>query len=202
MELLQHILSDQSDDIMTEQLSDPILSEVYRRVQHDRRPYLRHVRGKIQRKLWWHFPKLELCNQLLCRKAHTAPGKPLVYQVLIPNTLITKTLKILHGNPYSGYYSADCTFKKAIIMCYLPGMRSDIDNFCAECHICEAYKKPVPQHRAPLQSIQAERPFQFVCTDITEFPLTSQGHKYVLVVQDHIQSMLMLFLCQIRKLLQ
>lgn len=52
------------------------------------------------------------------------------------------------------------------------------------CHICEAYK-PVPQHRAPLQSIQAERPFQFVDNDTTELPLTSQGHRHVLVVQEH-----------------
>uniref|UniRef100_A0A8P4KRG8 Integrase catalytic domain-containing protein n=1 Tax=Dicentrarchus labrax TaxID=13489 RepID=A0A8P4KRG8_DICLA len=64
-------------------------------------------------------------------------------------------------------------------------MRTDIDNFCTMCHTCEVYRKPVPQHRAPLQSIEAERPFQFVCTDITELPLTSSGHRYVLVVQDH-----------------
>ena len=185
VEMLQHTLSTPRNDILSKQLSDPILSEVYTWVQKNERPYLRHVKGKVLRKLWWQFPKLVLCNDLLCRKAHIAPGKPVVYQVLIPSLLITETMNILHGNPCSGHYSADRTFKKALTMCYWPNMRSDIDNFCDMCHTCEAYRKPVPQHRAPLQSIQAERPFQFVCTDITELPVTSQGHKYVLVVQDH-----------------
>ena len=154
-------------------------------VQQKKRPYLRHVKGKIQRKLWWQFPKLVLCNDLLCREAHTAPGQPVVFQVLIPKTLITVTMNILHGNPCSGHYSADRTFKKALSMCYWPSMRSDLDNFCDSCHTCEAFRKPVPKQRAPLQSIQADRPFQFVCTDIAELPVTSQGHRYALVVEDH-----------------
>lgn len=185
VEVLQHTLSGQGNDIVANQLSDPILSEVYKWVQQHKRPYLRQVKGKIQRKLWWQFPKLVLCHDMLCRKAHIAPGQPVVYQVLIPTALVTETMNILHGTPCSGHYSADRTFKKALTMCYWPSMRVDIDDFCDRCHTCEAYRKPVPQHRAPLQSIQAERPFQFVCTDITELPLTSQGHKYVLVVQDH-----------------
>lgn len=77
MELLQHTLSSQGNDILAEQLSDPILSEVYRWVQQNKRPYLRHVKGKMQRKLWWQFSKLVLSNDLLCPKAHTAPGKPM-----------------------------------------------------------------------------------------------------------------------------
>lgn len=40
----------------------------------------------------------------------------------------------------------------------------------------QAYRKPVPQHIAHSQSIQAERSFQFVCTDFTKVSLTSQGH--------------------------
>ncbi len=185
VDLLMHTLSSQGNDIVAEQLSDPILSEVYTWVEQNNRPYLRHVKGKLQRKLWWQFSKLVLCDDLLCRKAHIAPGKPVVFQVLIPKTLITETMNILHGNPCSGHYSADHTFKKALTMCYWPSMRSDIETFCEMCHTCEAYRKPVPQLRAPLQSIQAERPFQFVCTDITELPLTAQGHRYVLVIQDH-----------------
>uniref|UniRef100_A0A3B3WTS4 Integrase catalytic domain-containing protein n=1 Tax=Poecilia mexicana TaxID=48701 RepID=A0A3B3WTS4_9TELE len=64
-------------------------------------------------------------------------------------------------------------------------MRSDIENFCNLCKTCEAFQKAVPKHRAPLQSIQTDRPFQLVCTDITELPVTSVGNRYVLVVQDH-----------------
>uniref|UniRef100_A0A3Q1EDR0 Gypsy retrotransposon integrase-like protein 1 n=1 Tax=Acanthochromis polyacanthus TaxID=80966 RepID=A0A3Q1EDR0_9TELE len=185
MDMLQSTSTSQGNDIVAKQLSDPILSDVYEWVQQNRRPYLRHVKSTTQRKLWWQFPKLILYNDIFCRKAHTAPGQPVVYQVLIPTSLITETMNIFHGNPCSGHYSAERTFKKALSMCYWPSMRTDIDNFCDMCQTCEVYGKPVPKHRAPLQSIQAERPFQFVCTDVTELPLTSCGHKYVLVVQDH-----------------
>lgn len=139
----------------------------------------------MQRKLWWQFPKLVLYNAILCRRVQTTPAQPVVYQVLIPTSLYKATLNILHGSPSSGHYSADRTLKKALTMCYWTSMRSDIEKFCETCHTCEAFRKPVPKHRAPLHSIQAEKPFQFVCTDITELPLTSQGHRYVLVVQDH-----------------
>ena len=91
---------------------------------------------------------------------------------------------------------------KALTTCYWPCMRSYIYSFCDLCRKCEAYRKAVPQHRAPLKSIQAERPFQFDYTDITELPLTSQGHRYVLVVQHHFTVCMSVHcLCQIRKLL-
>uniref|UniRef100_A0A3B3U2M2 Integrase catalytic domain-containing protein n=1 Tax=Poecilia latipinna TaxID=48699 RepID=A0A3B3U2M2_9TELE len=64
-------------------------------------------------------------------------------------------------------------------------MRSDIENFCNLCKTCEAFQKAVLWYRAPLQSIQTDRSFQLVCTDITELPVTSLGNRYVLVVQDH-----------------
>lgn len=57
VEMLQHTLSTQRNDILSKQLSDPILSEVYTWVQENKRPYLRHVKGKVLRKLWWQFPQ-------------------------------------------------------------------------------------------------------------------------------------------------
>ncbi len=54
-------------------------------------------------------------------------------------------------------------------------MRSAIEQHCESCEACESRRKPIPQRRAPLQSISAVRPFQFVCTDITELPVTSSG---------------------------
>ncbi|KAK6491574.1 hypothetical protein HHUSO_G3672 [Huso huso] len=64
-------------------------------------------------------------------------------------------------------------------------MRSDVQRYCEGCWSCEARRNPVPPRRAPLQSIKAIRPFQFVCIDITELPVTARGSRYILVVQDH-----------------
>lgn len=79
MELLQYTLSSQGSYIFADQFCYPILSEVYDWVHQRKQPYLRHAKGKIQRKLWWQFPKLLLCNALLCRKAHIEPWKPVAY---------------------------------------------------------------------------------------------------------------------------
>uniref|UniRef100_A0A3Q0R2N1 Integrase catalytic domain-containing protein n=1 Tax=Amphilophus citrinellus TaxID=61819 RepID=A0A3Q0R2N1_AMPCI len=64
-------------------------------------------------------------------------------------------------------------------------MTRDITKFCAECLPCQTRSSPTPHERAPLQPIQAERPFQKVAADITELPVTSHGNRYVLVIMDY-----------------
>lgn len=86
MMLLQSSLSNETDDIQAKQLQDPVISEVYKWVQQNHRPYLRYVRGKMQRKLWWQFPKLVLCNVYYV-------GKHTLHQV---NQLFIKCLFLLH----------------------------------------------------------------------------------------------------------
>lgn len=124
------------------------------------------------RQLWWQVPRMVLKGGVLCCTAYSAPGKPQTYQLVIPDVLIKDTLYYLHGDPCAGHYSAERTLKRAQSLCFWPGMRSVIDQYCESCEACESRKNPVPQRRAPLQSIRAVRPFQFVCTDITELPVT------------------------------
>ncbi len=38
--------------------------------------------------------------------------------------------------------------------------------------------------RPPLQSIPVNRPFQIVCVDIMDLPITTRGNRHVLVFQD------------------
>ncbi|KAL1260277.1 hypothetical protein QQF64_008104 [Cirrhinus molitorella] len=153
-------------------------------VENQKRPNLRQVKGKL-RQLWRQVPRMALKGGVLCRMVCSAPGKPKTYQVVIPEVLIQDTLQYLHGDPCAGHYSAEQTLKRAQSLCFWPGMRSVIEQHCESCEACESRKTPVPQQRAPLQSIIAVRPFQFVCTVITELPVTSSGNRYVLVVQDH-----------------
>lgn len=114
MEMSHHIPFSQGTDIVAEQLSDPNLSRVNAWIQKNKRPYLKHLKGNTLWKFWWQFPKPLLCNDLLCQTAQTALGKPVVFQVLIPISLIKDPMNNLHGNPCSGHYSADHTFKKAL----------------------------------------------------------------------------------------
>ena len=83
----------------------------------------------------------------------------------------------LHGNPLSGHYGLDRTLERARNIC--------IANYCNSCLSCEARRNPTPNHKAPVQSFVPSRPFEMVFADITELPVTSKGHRYVLVVMDY-----------------
>ncbi len=184
VQMLCTSLGDEEKGIAYYQKTDALLSQVCSWVENQKRPNLRQVKGKL-RQLWWQVPRMVLKGGVLCRTACSAPGQPQTYQVVLPDVLIQDTLHYLHGDAFSGHYSAERTLKRAQSLCFWPGMRSAIEQHCESCEACESRRKPIPQRRAPLQSISAVRPFQFVCTDITELPVTSSGNRYVLVVQDH-----------------
>lgn len=64
-------------------------------------------------------------------------------------------------------------------------MSCDIQKFCMECISCQSCASTTPHERAPLQSINADRPFQRIAADITELTVTSLMNRYVLVVMDY-----------------
>lgn len=71
------------------------------------------------------------------------------------------------------------------VVYYWPYMTRNIHKFCAECLACQTLSCHTPHERAPLQLIQAEKPFQKVAADISELPVMSSGNRYVLVVMDY-----------------
>uniref|UniRef100_A0A8B9J7P3 Gypsy retrotransposon integrase-like protein 1 n=1 Tax=Astyanax mexicanus TaxID=7994 RepID=A0A8B9J7P3_ASTMX len=152
-----------------------------------RRPQLGSLKGlsPAVRKLWHEFPKLSLRNGILCRKYKSSPHTLPVYQVVLPEVLIPTALKALHGNEFSGHLGADRTLQRARRICYWPYMSHDIHKFCLECLPCQSRSSPTPHERAPLQCIHATRPFQRIAADITKLPITSRGHRYVLVIIDY-----------------
>lgn len=129
----------------------------------------------------------------MCRRVKASPNTPVNFQVVLPTALISTALTCLHGNQFSGHLSAERTLQRARRICYWPYMTRDIHKFCVECLPCQTRSCPTPHERAPLQPIQAERPFQKVATDITEFPVTSAGNRYVLVVMDYFTRYVNLF---------
>ncbi len=78
---------------------------------------------------------------VLCRTACSAPGQPQIYQVVLPDVLIQDTLYYLHGDAFSGHYSAERTLKRAQSLSFWPGMRSAIEQHCESCEACESRRK-------------------------------------------------------------
>ena len=65
-------------------------------------------------------------------------------------------------------------------------MSVDIEKFCKSCRQCGERNKPVPAPRASLGQLPASASMEVVALDILSgLPVTSQGHKHLLVVIDH-----------------
>ncbi|KAL7878823.1 hypothetical protein AOLI_G00097970 [Acnodon oligacanthus] len=189
-------LSIDPDDMRKNQEADGTLCTVRAWMEVGRhRPHLGSLKGRSAavRKLWHEFPKLSLRNGILCRKfkcsLHTMP----VYQVVLPDVLILTALKALHGNEFNGHLGADHTLQRAQRICYWPHMSRDIHKFCSKCLPCQTRSSPTPHEQTLLQSIHANRPFQSIAPDITELPITSKGHRYVLVIMDYFTPYINLF---------
>ena len=128
--------------------------------------------------------RLIIHDGILCRNRRLPSGL-IVRQVVIPKSFVPHVLPHLHGSSFAGHFASDKAMQKADQMCYWPGMRADITDFCNRCLPCQLRRAPVPALRAPLQPMSSTRPFQRVGVDITEMPLSPRGNRYILVVVDY-----------------
>ncbi|KAJ8035952.1 hypothetical protein HOLleu_19788 [Holothuria leucospilota] len=167
------------------QRQDPDLRTVIEWKLQGERPHRDELAGatRVLRKLWWEYPKLKLIDDVLYREL-LLPGRR-CFQTVIPSRMVPEVLNRLHGQGYAGHLGLDKTLKKAQTVCYWPYMQRDIREHCLTCASCNSRSQPKPRHQAPLQNIRSSRPFQIVCADITELPVTPKGNRYVLVVMDH-----------------
>ncbi|KFD60835.1 hypothetical protein M514_26971, partial [Trichuris suis] len=70
-------------------------------------------------------------------------------------------------------------------MAYWSGVAKDVEEYCKSCIDCQQAKLPPPPP-VPLQpASQVERPWERLGVDVLEVPMSVQGNKYLLVVQDH-----------------
>ena len=62
---------------------------------------------------------------------------------------------------------------------------TDVEKWVKECKQCQRRNSPPHRAQAPLETIQAEYPFQKISWDIMgPLPVSAKGHKYILVVTD------------------
>ncbi|KHJ40561.1 integrase core domain protein [Trichuris suis] len=70
-------------------------------------------------------------------------------------------------------------------MAYWPGMTKDVEEYCKSCIGCQQAKLPPPPP-VPLQpGSPIGRPWEHLGVDVLKVPLSVQGNKYLLVVQDY-----------------
>ena len=63
-------------------------------------------------------------------------------------------------------------------------MGRDVHTHCTRCVTCQCTKAAAPQP-APLQPVEASRPWELLEVDILKVPMSNRGNQYMLVAQDY-----------------
>ena len=104
-------------------------------------------------------------------------------QVVVPRSLRPTILEQLHNE--GGHLGTHKTAEKLRERYYWPDYMTDVEKWVKECEQCQHRNSHSQKAHAPLDTIQAEYPFQKISWDIMgPPPVSAKGHKYILVVTD------------------
>ena len=104
---------------------------------------------------------------------------------VIPQGYISVALALAHLVVPAGHRGAIATLAKCKKFAFWPGMKSDVEKYCASCPVCGKYRL-TRRAPAPLQSYpKVGSPFERVHMDLVgPLSVSHDGNKYVLTVID------------------
>ena len=175
-------------DLRALQLDDEAIGVVLRAKEANNQLTKDDVSGKshVTRRLVQIWDQLVLSKGVLMREYLDEKHGTSHKQLVVPKALQADVLDELHAGISGGHLGIDKTLSKLKLRFYWPGHYQDVQNWCKACVDCATRKSPAPKNRAPLGSIPAGNPGQFVSVDILgPFPEDSKANKYILVVVDH-----------------
>jgi len=87
-----------------------------------------------------------------------------------------------HDTPFAGHRAYDTTIASLLKRYYWNYMPSEVNEYCQTCHACQEFNYSTFNNRAPLQPIDASRPFQITGLDYTGpfSPITLKGNRYII----------------------
>lgn len=115
-------------------------------------------------------------------------------QLVVPKSEITRILMEYHDSPLSGHCGVERTLQRIAKRYYWPGMKKSIANHVHKCLECQRYK-PTNQKSAGLYQtpVQSQR-FEVLSMDLFgPLPETSDGYKWIFIVEDTTSKWIELF---------
>ena len=116
-----------------------------------------------------------------------APGRrrSLLMQIVVPRSLISKVLEVMHASVYAGHTGILKTFERTRKQFFWVNMMKDIVEFVNSCDNCQKMKNPPARRtRVPyLQRPQPSFPWEVASMDVMHLP-SSDRNKYVLIIVD------------------
>ena len=107
-------------------------------------------------------------------------------RVAVTKHLTGQVLDVCDRGPHGGHFSVNRTYKSVAGKWWWEGMYGATERFVKNCPECAIVSSTGRQQPPPLHPIPVKRPFQIVGVDIMDLPVTTNGHKHVVVFQDYL----------------
>ncbi|CAI5666120.1 unnamed protein product [Oreochromis niloticus] len=170
-----------------EQEADATLVQVGAWLEVARRPGWTGVSGQGPevKAYYSQYNNLETHGGLLCRRWRAlGPGKDLL-QLLVPRSLRSQVLELVHGSVGASHYGNAKTLRRLRGQFYWPGCRRDVELHLHCCDTCTARKGPTQRSTAPLQRHRVGAPMERVGGDVLgPFPVPEARNRRVSVARD------------------
>ena len=162
---------------------DPHLNQVLLglKVSHVRPPKWRQYPLRSYAYLW---SQLVLSEGVVYRRNAIGPCEDVIQVPLIPHTMREEALRSCHSAPGAGHQGVEKTLARLRQEALWPNMHNDVKEFCKNCVLCQRSKLPNPTP-APLTSMPIGRSWEMIAVDILEVPMSTNGNRYLMVVQDY-----------------
>ncbi|CAI5669130.1 unnamed protein product [Oreochromis niloticus] len=170
-----------------EQEADATLVQVGAWLEAARRPGWTGVSGQGPevKAYYSQYNTLETHDGLLYRRWRaTGQGRDLL-QLLVPRTLRSQVLELVHGSVGASHYGNAKTLRSLRGRFYWPGCRRDVELHVHCCDTCTARKGSAQCFTVPLQQHRVGAPMERVGGDVLEpFPVPEAENRRVLVARD------------------
>ena len=101
--------------------------------------------------------------------------------MVIPEQMKAEFLERAHDK--GGHQGVEKTLDRLKMIAYWVGMQLAVTEYVNSCDRCQKAKLPLPT-RAPLLNTPLGRPLQMLQVDVLEVPISSEGNRYLLVIED------------------
>ena len=124
----------------------------------------------------------------LYRRIQSKGKQKVVKQLLVPQKLRTKVLKLAHETLLGGHLGIQKTLDRVMSSFYWPCLQSEVNLFCRSCDLCQ---KTTPKDRVPHVPLNKmpliDTPFQRVAIDLVGpfSPITEHRNRYILTMVDY-----------------
>ncbi len=104
-----------------------------------------------------------------------------VSQVVIPESLVSTIVKVLHSAPHADQPGKGRCLHQARLENYWPTMKKDIHSYIDKCHTCPVNKDSVGKPVKILSYPTPLEPWDTLAIDLLKLPTSGEGHQYLLV---------------------